>query len=105
LGNSSKSSQRPFEQYLKGIGDSLGDAGRGLGTFFSNTCRVADTFAKCPNKSGNPIGAFPIVSPANKKQGDSLRLSPTVVTTYFRHFLSLSSKHGVFIKLNQKSEM
>jgi hypothetical protein len=33
LGNVSKSSWRPFEKYLKGIGDSLGNAQRVLETF------------------------------------------------------------------------
>jgi hypothetical protein len=33
LGNVSKSPWRPFEKYLKGIGDSLGNAQRVLETF------------------------------------------------------------------------
>ncbi len=35
-------------------------------------------FGKCPNRSGDLLGAFPGVSPANSKQGYPLSLLPSV---------------------------
>ncbi len=83
LGNAPKSSWRSFEQYLKGIGDSLGNARR-VGGLFNDVYRVVNTvhFGKCPNKSGDQTGAFPTRSPANRMQEDPLGLSPSV-SPYF----------------------
>jgi hypothetical protein len=78
LGNVSKSSWRPFEKYLKGIGDSLGNSKRVLETFSATFTEYQIHFGKCPNRSGDPLGAFPNVSLANRKQGYPLVLLPSV---------------------------
>jgi hypothetical protein len=62
FGNSSKSSWRSFEHYLKSIGDSLGNAQRVLETFSAMLTLLQILFGKCPNKSGDPVGAFLTVS-------------------------------------------
>jgi hypothetical protein len=59
---------------------------------------------KCPNKSGDPTGAFP--TRGFQPIGSKMIPRPITqqVSTYFRHFLSVSSKHSSFITLNEKSE-
>ncbi len=77
LGNASKSSWRPFEQYLKSVGDSLGNTQRVLEAFSAMLTEQWIHFGKCLNKSGDPMGAFPTRSPSNWKQGGPLSLLPT----------------------------
>ncbi len=59
-----KSSWRPFEKYIKDIGDSLGNAQTVLDTFSGTFTKYWIHFGKCPNRSGDPLGAFTSVSPA-----------------------------------------
>jgi hypothetical protein len=54
--------------------------------------KVETLWAHCP------------LDPANRKQGDPPEPISRCVFTYFRHFLSISSKHGGFIKPKKKSE-
>jgi hypothetical protein len=67
LGNVSKSFLTPFEKYLEGIGDSSGNAQTVLETFSATFTEYQIPFGKSPNRSGDPLGAFPSMSPANRK--------------------------------------
>jgi hypothetical protein len=82
LGNLSKSSLRPFEKYLTGIGNSLGNAQRVLETFPATFTEQRIHFGKCPNRSRDPLGAFPSASPANRKQGYLLAYYPPCLRIY-----------------------
>ncbi len=79
-GNAPNSSWRLFEQYLKGIGDSLTNARRVLETLSAmlNAYRVAETLGKCLYKSGDMMGTFPTGLSASRKQRDPLGLLPTI---------------------------
>ncbi len=57
-------------------------------------------FGKCPNRSGDPLGAFPSVSPANRKQGYPLGQLPSMSPYTSGLVLLISKKNGGFIKLN-----
>jgi hypothetical protein len=72
FGNVPKSSYRPFEQNLKGIGNSLGNAKIGLETFSAMLKEYQRHLGNCPIKSGDLMGAFP------RKQENHLGLMPTV---------------------------
>ncbi len=76
LGNAPKSSWRSLEQYLQGIGNSLGN-GKEYWRLFQQ-CLQNRGYTSGLNKSKDPMGAFPTRSPATRKQGDALGLSPTV---------------------------
>jgi hypothetical protein len=54
LGNASKNSWRPFEQYLKGIGDSLENAQRVLETFAAMLHSIADKLLEMPKYKWRP---------------------------------------------------
>jgi hypothetical protein len=73
-----KSAWRPFEKYWKGIGDSLGNAQRVLETFSATFTEYRIHFWKCLKRSGDPLGTFPSMFPANKEQGYPVCLLPTV---------------------------
>jgi hypothetical protein len=98
-----------------------------LGQHFNNTSRVLATlwemreeywrsFQQClqisiytlgnaPIKSGDPMGTFPTWSPTNKKQQDSLGLSPTVSLHFLGIFYPFSQSMAVLLNLFLKLEI
>jgi hypothetical protein len=72
LGNAAKSSWRTFEQYLKDIGDSLGNARRVLETFSAMLSEKQRHFGKWPTNSGDLTGILPTRFSVNRKQEDPL---------------------------------
>jgi hypothetical protein len=82
LGNVSKSSRRPLKKYLKGIGDFLGNSQTVLETFSATFTEKQIHFGKCPNRSGDPLGAFLSMSPANRKQGYPSAYCPPCLRIY-----------------------
>ncbi len=76
LGNEPKSSLRPFEQYLKGISDFLGNAHRVLKTSSAKLSGERRHFGKCTKNSGLKMGAFPTRFSAKRKQEDLLAYHP-----------------------------
>jgi hypothetical protein len=91
--------------HLEALGKHLNNTSRVLATLWEMREEYWRSFQQClqisiytlrnaPIKSGDPIGTFPTWSPTNKKQQDSL-----CVSAFFRHFLSVFSKHGGFMKL------
>ncbi len=54
----------------------FGKCPKRIGDLFSSGYKVSETLS--PYKSGDPMGAFPSGSPANKKQGNPLILMLTM---------------------------
>jgi hypothetical protein len=68
----------PGWEVVKGYWRLVGKCPKSIGDLHSNLYEERIHFGKCPNRSGDPLGAFPSMSPANRKQGYPLRQLPTV---------------------------
>jgi hypothetical protein len=99
LGNVSKSSWRPFQKYLKGISDDLGNAQRVWKPFEQPLPNSRYTVGNVQIEVETRWVHFPVcLQPIGSK--DAPRLIAHRVSAYIRHVLLISTKHGSFVKLD-----
>jgi hypothetical protein len=55
-----------------------------------------DRLQETPNKSEDPMVSFPIMSPANRKQGDPWAYC-LYVSAYIKHFLTIPQSAAVLL--------
>ncbi len=106
-GNVSISSWRPFEKYLKGMGDGrlFGKCPKSIGNLFSNLYRVEDTLWEMPKQKSRPAGCISHRVSSHQEARISPQPIAHHVSAYIRHVLLISTKHSSLLNLITNGDM